>query len=236
MLNNQQIQNNWPTIKTQVLSRWNKLSEADVEKTHGSPKSLGQLVHKKYGNNEEFDKTYERICMSSVHSSKSVSPKTEITPLTSKTLETHPGTGISQADSMGQTPIYQEHPSTDLDEVFHGDSPERRLNANYAKIDHHPNINREADDELSAYSTSDHSGYSRSSVDDENVDEYYNQLDQNESYADFTSPDEFYPSQDPSVSSDIPLGRDRSSATKLSTAKAAPKSSEVSSNDAKKKM
>ncbi len=230
MLSNQQIQNNWPTIKTQVLSRWSKLSEVEVEKTHGAPKSLGQLVHKKYGNNEEFDKTYERICHSSVPSSKQVSSN-EATPLTSKTLETHPGTGIPQADGVSATPVEKEYSSTDLDEVFHGDSPERRLNANYAKVDHHPNIDREADDGLSADST-----YSRSSVDDESVDEYYNQLDNNESYANFTSPDEFYPSHDPSASSDIPLGRDRSSATNQSTAKAAPKSSEVSSNDAKKKL
>lgn len=226
MLSNEQIQNNWPTIKTQVLNRWNKLSEAEVERTHGAPKSLGQLVHKKYGNNEEFDKTYEKICEFSSHSSKN------ITQVTSKTLATHKGTGVQkQADGVSDIPTDSTSTST-LDDVFHGDSPERRLNANYAKVDHNPNINREADDELSAYSATN----SRSSQDDEQVDEYYNQLDDNESYANFTSPDEFYPSQDPSVSSDIPLGRDRSSATKQSTAKAAPKSSVVSSNDAKKKM
>ncbi|MBC7540644.1 MAG: hypothetical protein H7281_17625 [Bacteriovorax sp.] len=62
MLSNQQIQNNWPKIKSQVLSQWNELSESDVELTHGSSHSLGKLVQKKYGANVNFDQEYEKIC------------------------------------------------------------------------------------------------------------------------------------------------------------------------------
>jgi hypothetical protein len=62
MLSNQQIQNNWPKIKSQVLSQWNKLSESDVELTHGSSNSLEKLVQKKYGANVNFDQEYEKIC------------------------------------------------------------------------------------------------------------------------------------------------------------------------------
>ena len=62
MLSNQQIQNNWPKIKSQVLSQWNKLSESEVEQTHGSLNSLEKLVHEKYGANVNFDQEYEKIC------------------------------------------------------------------------------------------------------------------------------------------------------------------------------
>ncbi len=203
MLDNQQIQSHWPTIKNQVLSRWTKLSESEVERTHGTPAALEKLVHNRYGHNEEFKKTYEKLCQSCFHSSKSVEPS---------------------------------FATSNLDDVFLGDSPERRLNANYAKVEHSANINRETDDELSAYSpTSSHT-----SLDDEQVDESYNDYDNayddNENYTHFTSPDEFNLSHGPNLpGADIPLGRQQSSATKISTAKAAPISSEVSSNDAKKK-
>lgn len=200
MLGNQQIQSNWPSIKVQVLNQWNKLSEAEVEKTHGAPKALGNLVHRKYGKREDFDKTYEKICNLCTHSSRNVNQEST----------------ASAPDYSGPT---------------HGDSPERRLNANYAKVDHNPNINREADDELSAYTAA-----SRTSLDDVSVDEHYNELDNDESYDNFSSPDEFYTFQDPSAGLDIPLGRTRSSATRISTAQAASNSSAVSSSDAKKKI
>ena len=72
MINNRNIQNNWPQIKTQVLSKWNKLSEAEVEKTHGDASSLGKLIQSKYGSNKDFDKTYDRICESMTPSSKNI--------------------------------------------------------------------------------------------------------------------------------------------------------------------
>lgn len=202
MLDNQHIQSHWPTIKNQVLSRWAKLTESEVEKTHGIPNDLKKLVQTKYGHHEEFTKTYEKICQSSFHSSKNI-----------------------ERDSV----------NNNRDDIFLGDSPEKRLNPSYSKVDHVANINRETDDELSAYSpTSSHP-----SLDDEKVDDFYNEIDnsyEDEHYTHFTSPDEFYPSHGPGLNgSDIPLGRNKSSATKVSTAQAAPSSSEVSSNDAKKK-
>lgn len=221
----EQIQNNWPTIKAHVLNRWSKLSEAEVEKTHGAPKALGQLVERKYGHHAEFEKTYKKMCEQCFHSSK------DITPHTSKPLETQHGLGVNkQADGVSDVPSEKNFSTESLDETFQGDFPEKRANAAYTKFDHNPNINREADDDLSAYSSP-----ARTSLDDGKVDDYYNQLD-DELDANFTSPDEFYPSQDPSASSDIPLGRVRSSATNLSSAKAAQQSSEVSFNDAKSKL
>lgn len=198
MLSNQEIQSHWPIIKNEVLNRWSKLTEAEVEKTHGKPDVLEKLVHAKYGEKEDFDLAYERICHSC-----SFSTKTE-----------------------------QSFATSGLDDVFHGDSPERRLNANYAKVEHNPNINREADDELSAYSPT----YSHTLFEEEDEDENYNEIETNEDYMHFTSPDEFPPFHNPAQqSADIPLGREISSATKISTAKAASKSSEVSSDDAEKK-
>ncbi len=63
MLDNKDIQNHWNQIKPQVLAHWNKLNEAEVEKTHGNASSLGKLVHAKYGfSKNNFEREYEEIC------------------------------------------------------------------------------------------------------------------------------------------------------------------------------
>jgi len=62
MLSNQQIQSNWTKIKSQVLSHWNKLTEPEVEMTHGFRESLSELIFKKYGMNSNFFQEYETIC------------------------------------------------------------------------------------------------------------------------------------------------------------------------------
>ena len=62
MLNAQEIHTNWPKIKSQVLSKWNKLSAAEVESTHGDSIPLSKLIASKYGEVKDFDKTYEKIC------------------------------------------------------------------------------------------------------------------------------------------------------------------------------
>lgn len=233
MLSNQQIQNNWPTIKSQVLSKWSKLSEAEVERTHGAPQSLGKLVHTKYGNNEEFDRAYDKICNSSTHSSRNTSTSGD------KKFSSRQADGVPDFENRSRTAPAAEagmsgpdsESSQYYDETFHAGSPERRADANYAKVEHTDEFNREADDELSHYTSDSHT----SNLDSDETAEF-NRLDNKESYTHFSAPDEFYPSQDPSPSrEDITLGRNTSSATKISTAKAAPISSEAS-NDAKKKI
>ncbi|MEA9355729.1 hypothetical protein SHI21_05940 [Bacteriovorax sp. PP10] len=235
MLSNQQIQNNWPTIKSQVLSKWNKLSEAEVQRTHGEAQSLGKLVHSKYGNHEEFDKTYDKIC-NTIHSSRN--PITNTSTYGEKKFSSTQADGVPDFENRSRTAPsaeagMSEHDtvSSSYDDTFHAGSPERRANASYAKVEHTDEFNREADDELSHYTAG-----SRTSELDSDETAEFNKLDNKESNTHFSAPDEFYPSQDPSPSrEDITLGRNTSSATKISTAKAAPISSEAS-NDAKKKI
>lgn len=228
MLSNQQIQNNWPTIKSQVLSKWNKLSEAEVERTHGETQSLGKLVHSKYGSNEEFDRAYDKICNSSIHSSRNTSPNTSTSD--EKKFSSKQADGVPDFENRSRTAPSAEAGMSE-DDTFHTGSPERRANSNYAKVEHTNEFNREADDELSHYSA----GSRTSEIDGDDSAEF-NKLDNKESNTHFSAPDEFYPSQDPSPSrEDITLGRNTSSATKISTAQAAPNSSEAS-NDAKKKI
>ena len=62
MLSQRDIQTNWPKIKSEVLSHWDKLSAADVEKTHGSVNSLNQLVQAKYGKSANFSDEFNKIC------------------------------------------------------------------------------------------------------------------------------------------------------------------------------
>lgn len=217
MLNNQQIQNNWPTIKSHVLSKWNKLSESEVERTHGDTNTLGKLVRTKYGNNEEFDRAYDQICKVSVHSSRNTSVVAE------KKFSSRQADGVPDFENRSKTAPSAEAGMYENYNEFHTGSPEQRSSASYNKFEHTDEyMNREADDELSHYMPT------------TNAD--LNQLNNTEPYTHFSAPDEFYPSQDPSSSSeDIPLGRINSSATKISTAKAAPISS-AASNDAKKKI
>ena len=230
MLNNQNIQNNGPQIKLQVLAKWNKLSEAEVEKTHGNVASLLKLVQNKYGSIPDFNKTYEKICESVTPSSKNINKVKQSFQVQAdgfNDIENRdPKTPSAEAGMPG--PVISE-PS--FNEQMQMDAPEERLNSGYAKFDGLANINREADDELSAYTTS------HLDVDQFEYDKYQEQKDSEKADIKFTTPDDFSHYQDPSLNSeDIPLGRYISSATKIPTAKAAPNSSEVSSNDAKKKM
>lgn len=235
MLSNQQIQNNWPQIKSQVLSKWNKLSEAEVEKTHGNINTLGNLVHTKYGNNEEFDRAFDQICKTSIPSSRNPNTSTS----GEKKYSSKQADGVPDFENRSRTapsaeagmPEYDTE-SSSTDDTFHAGSPERRANANYAKVENEEQfLDRETDDELSYYTAA-----SRTSQLDGDESAEFNKLDNNESNTHFSAPDEFYPSQDPSPSrEDITLGRKTSSATKLSTAKAASISSEAS-NDAKKRI
>ena len=231
MLSNQQIENNWPTIKSNILSKWNKLSEVEVERTHGNPNKLQELVHTKYGRYEEFERTYEKICKTSVHSSRNTSSSEE------KKFSQKQADGVPDFENRSRTApsaeagMYNDEFSSSYDDTFHSGSPERRLNANYSQIENDNDfINVESNDELSHYTAR-----SRSSFIDDDTNDFSN-LKDNESNTHFSAPDEFYPSQDPSSGSkDIPLGRKISSATKISTAKAASISS-AASNDAKKKI
>ena len=209
MLSNQDIQNNWPTIKSQVLAKWNKLSDSEVEKTHGDIKSLGRLVNTKYGNSEEeFDNTYNQICKNIMSTSSS---RVDNVPDFENRSKTAPSAeaGMSAPNSVG------------TDDTFKSGSPERRSNENFAKVEkQYPNKN---EDEIVENPT-----YSRASNN--------NNLKNNESNTHFSAQDDSKNSQDLSTSGeDITLGRTSSSATKHSTAQAASNSS-AASNDVKKRI
>lgn len=218
MISNQQIQKNWPKIKLQVLNKWDKLSEADVEKTHGNINALGSLVQLKYGNanKEDFNKTYEKICEFCIPSSKS----------TLNTIAQKQADGIPDVETK-----FKATPSSTIDDTFHSGSPERRANSNFAKINNVNNLDREIEDELSAYSSD-----SRALLEVEEGQTSYSNDDRLEygkkSDKYFATPDESSHSQDPSPSrEDITLGRNTSSATNTSTAKAASRSSEEPSSN-----
>lgn len=96
MLDNQQIQNNWPKIKSLVLSHWNKLSEYDVEQTHGSGNSLGKLIEEAYGDKEDFDSEYEKLCKSTASTTPSSYKQTD--PRKSSSTRTMDSVGSDEFD------------------------------------------------------------------------------------------------------------------------------------------
>jgi hypothetical protein len=120
MLNSQQIQKNWPTIKSQVLIRWSKLSESEVEKTHGEKASLSKLVHSKYGKSEDFDKSFEKICKTSIPSSRNAEDSS------------------IKAQPQFETQHGYKAVAENMDE-FHSGSPERQESATFTNFEYMEN-------------------------------------------------------------------------------------------------
>lgn len=55
------LQNNWQYLKNEVLKRWNRLAEADVENAHGNLQALSKLVEKEYGVQGAFKEQIQDI-------------------------------------------------------------------------------------------------------------------------------------------------------------------------------
>ena len=56
------LKENWQFLKSEVLKRWNRLAEADVENAHGNLQALNKIVQKEYGVGEQnFDENIQRI-------------------------------------------------------------------------------------------------------------------------------------------------------------------------------
>ncbi len=121
MLSSQQIQKNWPTIKSQVLSRWSKLSESEVEKTHGEQASLSKLVHSKYGKFEDFDKSFEKICKTSIPSSRNTEAS------------------FNKTQPQPETELNGYKATAEKMDEFHSGSPERQMNATFANVEYDEN-------------------------------------------------------------------------------------------------
>lgn len=62
MLNQRQIHHQWPVIKEKILKHWNRLTEAEVDRTQGNVCELIKLVKKHYGTIEDFEEDFEDIC------------------------------------------------------------------------------------------------------------------------------------------------------------------------------
>lgn len=62
MLNQKEVQTNWPEIKKRILRVWSKLTLQDVDSTDGNINLLRRLVQKKYGLAEDFNTKLEELC------------------------------------------------------------------------------------------------------------------------------------------------------------------------------
>lgn len=97
MFDENELRHNWQFLKTEVLKKWNRLAEADVENAHGNLQALNKLIDKEYGENSNFKEEIESIYrnLQTIHYEKKTRP-----------------TNAGQRDN----------------------SPERRLNENYSRI------------------------------------------------------------------------------------------------------
>ncbi len=64
MLNQNEIRNNWSQIKPQILGHWNKVTDAELEKTRGNVAEMDKLIASKYGasSQKSFERDLEKIC------------------------------------------------------------------------------------------------------------------------------------------------------------------------------
>lgn len=69
MLIEKDLKENWQFLKAEVLKRWSRLAEADVENAHGNLQALKTLVLREYGNAgsfmDEIQKIYDQLKTSS---------------------------------------------------------------------------------------------------------------------------------------------------------------------------
>lgn len=211
MLIKQDIKKNWQQVKKQILNKWDKLSAADVDHTHGDKVKLKKLVQDKYGFNENFDSEIEKF-FSATSQSHKVHPRTG-----TKTGEPYKspnmtdgwkkGSGInvgSQSESEKES-IAGENPGTDSTWGYQG------TDTNTEQSDVHPGGQINTKDFMQATEP----------------------IISDRSYSE--APDEFSPNQDPSLKSeDIPLGGIYSSASNSSAQNAVFNSFEDHSRSTKK--
>jgi len=56
-----ELQENWQYLKTEILKRWGRLAETDVENAHGNLQALNKLVQNSYGEESHFMDEIQRI-------------------------------------------------------------------------------------------------------------------------------------------------------------------------------
>lgn len=54
MFDEKELRENWQFLKAEVLTRWKRLAEVDVENAHGNLQALHKLVEKEYGPESNF--------------------------------------------------------------------------------------------------------------------------------------------------------------------------------------
>lgn len=215
MLNSQDIQNNWTHIKSQILKKWNKLNEADVDHTHGNTSKIRKLVQDSYGFGERFDSEFERILLSS----KNTKSSSEKADNKSGIKMGEPYKSPNMTDGWKKGNGMNVGSSTSKENESHaGENPGTDSAYGYQGTD----TNTETTDINPAGQT--------------NVKDFMQTAEpiiSDRSYSE--APDEFSPNQDPSLSAtDVPLGGSNSSASNSSAKNAVFNSFEDHSRSTKK--
>lgn len=252
MLDNKQIQNNWPKIKKLVLSHWKELSESEVEKTYGSVNSLEKLVEKSYGAIDDFDIAYERLC-NSVLTPKASPPKMHSNYSLNSSTETEVSESAMDKDRddmylSGPSGVTRNAEISGINHPHKGSQKNRQEGRSNSSLDGFNNLDRssaqfpndpghELEEELlkpdlkGMEVTDTQSTLMRESKrDSESAAELKSKQPKTKTFNKL-APDEFTPIQDPR-DEDITLGRSNSSANTTSTS--ALTSSGATSKDTKK--
>jgi hypothetical protein len=56
-----ELQENWQYLKGEILKRWGRLAETDVENAHGNLQALNKLVSSEYGSKNSFMDEIQQI-------------------------------------------------------------------------------------------------------------------------------------------------------------------------------
>jgi hypothetical protein len=215
MLYGQYIKENWTLIKSQILKKWNKLNEADVDFTQGDSRKLKTLVQNQYGLSERFDSEFARI----LHlATSNHSPASQVNNRTgSKLGEPYKSPNMTNGWKKGQGMNVGSSSEKEKENTA-GENPGTDSAQGYQGLD----SNTEQSDINPAGQT--------------NIKDFMHATDpiiSDRSYSE--APDEFSPNQDPSLSAtDVPLGGSHSSATNSSANNAVFNSFEDHSRSTKK--
>ena len=181
---------NWPKVKSQVLKKWNKLHDSDVEQTKGNREQLKKLVHDHYKDTSRFDAEYKAICENcSQPSAESTATKPYRSP--NMTDGWKKGSGMDVGSQSGSNTVTEgsDNPGTDSTWGYNG------VDTNSESSDIHPG----------------------GQVNTKEFMQSNEPIISDRSYSE--APDEFSPIQNPrSHASDIPLGGGLSSSAKNSSA------------------
>ncbi len=122
MFNNDEIKKHWIELKAQLLLRWDKLNEFDVDDSQGDPQKLRTLVQNQYGLAEPFETEFKKICATTFLQNKPTKKTDEKQPYKSSNMTDgwKAGEGMQTNSKNNSEKTADTNPGTDSNWGYNG--------------------------------------------------------------------------------------------------------------------